>query len=240
MAPIRLGMLTPSSNTVLEPVTNAMLAGIDGVSAHFSRFRVTQISMDADAQSQFTLEPMLAAADLLADAKVDCICWNGTSSGWLGFEQDAVLCEAITARTGVPACSAIVGLNELFALQGVKRFGLVSPYTDTIQDLIIANYARHGMECVADQRLQITENFAFGTVTEAQIEAMCRAVASARPDALAIYCTNMAGGRIAPLIEQETGVPVFDTVAVALWASLRAAGGDPGQIKGWGRLFGMG
>ena len=40
-----LGMLTPSSNTVLEPVTTAMLAGLPEVTAHFSRFKVTEIAL---------------------------------------------------------------------------------------------------------------------------------------------------------------------------------------------------
>jgi maleate isomerase len=84
----RLGMLTPSSNTVLEPVTAAMLAGLPDVSAHLARFRVTEISLGQRALGQFELEPMLAAAELLADARVASICWNGTSAGWLGFESD--------------------------------------------------------------------------------------------------------------------------------------------------------
>jgi maleate cis-trans isomerase len=33
----RLGMLTPSSNTVLEPVITRMAAGLPEVSLHFSR-----------------------------------------------------------------------------------------------------------------------------------------------------------------------------------------------------------
>ena len=36
------GVVTPSSNTVLEPLTSAMLAQVPGASAHFSRFTVTQ------------------------------------------------------------------------------------------------------------------------------------------------------------------------------------------------------
>jgi len=32
-------MLTPSSNTALEPVTAAMLANLPEVTAHFSRFK---------------------------------------------------------------------------------------------------------------------------------------------------------------------------------------------------------
>ncbi|MDR3496087.1 MAG: Asp/Glu/hydantoin racemase, partial [Ancalomicrobiaceae bacterium] len=43
MPALRIGMLTPSSNTVLEPVTSRILAGLADVSVHFSRFRVTAI-----------------------------------------------------------------------------------------------------------------------------------------------------------------------------------------------------
>lgn len=77
---IRFGVLTPSSNTALEPLTCAMLADIEPVSAHFSRFRVTQISLEPEALGQFDDRPILAAAKLLADAKVDVIGWSGTSA----------------------------------------------------------------------------------------------------------------------------------------------------------------
>ena len=43
---VLLGMLTPSSNTVLEPVCAAMLRGLPEASAHFARFRVTSIALD--------------------------------------------------------------------------------------------------------------------------------------------------------------------------------------------------
>ena len=87
---VLLGMLTPSSNTVLEPVTTAILQELDHVSAHFSRFRVTEISLSAAALGQFDDRPLLTAAELLADANVDVIAWNGTSAGWLGFERDEI------------------------------------------------------------------------------------------------------------------------------------------------------
>ncbi len=88
MRPVRLGMLTPSSNTVLEPVTSAMLQELPEVTAHFWRFRVTEISLRDEALGQFDNAVVLAAARLLADARVDVIAWNGTSSGWLGLGHD--------------------------------------------------------------------------------------------------------------------------------------------------------
>src|SRR5215470_15720980 len=102
----RLGMITPSSNSVLEPVTFAMMAHVVGVTAHFSRFRVTEIGLDAAALNQFDASVMLPAAELLADAKVDAIAWNGTSASWLGIDRDHSLCAAIMERTGAPSTTA--------------------------------------------------------------------------------------------------------------------------------------
>src|ERR1044071_7852709 len=113
-----LGMLTPSSNTVLEPVTTAMVSGLPEVTAHFSRFKVTEIALPRPALAQFDDSEILAAAELLAHAKVDVIAWNGTSSGWLGFERDVQLCERITAATGIPGCTAMLALNALLEITG--------------------------------------------------------------------------------------------------------------------------
>jgi maleate isomerase len=55
-------MLTPSSNTTLEPVTAAMLAGLPEVSVHFSRFRVTEIALTDNALAQFDDHAILQAA----------------------------------------------------------------------------------------------------------------------------------------------------------------------------------
>ena len=96
-ARILLGMLTPSSNTTLEPVTTAMLATLPEVSAHFSRFAVTEIALSGRAIQQFDDAQIVRAADLLSHAKVHVLAWNGTSSGWLGFDADTRLCARLAA-----------------------------------------------------------------------------------------------------------------------------------------------
>jgi maleate isomerase len=233
----RLGMLTPSSNTVLEPLTAAMLAALPDVTAHFARFRVTEIGLGQAALGQFEMEPMLTAAELLADAKVASICWNGTSAGWLGFESDERLCATIRERTGIPACSSVLALNEIFERTGVRRFGLVTPYLPEIQGAIVANYAAAGFECVAERHLCERDNFAFSTFGEQQIAKLCREVAGAGPDAITIFCTNLRGARIVASLEAEFGIPIYDTVATAVWKSLALAGVAPKRVQGWGRLF---
>jgi maleate isomerase len=231
-------MLTPSSNTTLEPVTMRMLAGLPEVSVHFSRFRVTEIALTDDALAQFDDQAILAAAELLAHARVDVIAWNGTSSGWLGFDADVRLCQRITATTGIPACTSMLALNEILAASGVRQFGLVTPYVDNVQRQIIANYAALGIACDTERHLEIQDNFAFAEVMPETLAGMIRTVAAEKPDAIGVVCTNLRAASLVAALEQELDIPVYDTIATVVWKSLKLAGVDPRRVTGWGRVFG--
>jgi maleate isomerase len=233
----RIGMLTPSSNTVLEPVTAAMLADLPDVTAHFGRFRVTEISLGTSALAQFDEAPILTAANLLADAKVGAIVWNGTSSGWLGFEADRRLCASIEAATGIKAGTSVLALAEILRTTHARRLGFVTPYLDEIQSKIGANFAAEGFDIVAERHLRDRGNFSFAEYTEERIAQLIREVAIAKPDAITVFCTNMRGGPVVAALEKEIGIPIYDTVATAVWDGLRNVGVAPSRVRGWGRLF---
>ena len=234
---IRLGMLTPSCNTVLEPTTSAMVATLPGVTAHFGRFRVREIKLSRRSDEQFEHEPMLEAARLLADARVDVIAWNGTSASWLGFDTDEGLCRSITGETGIPATSSVLAINELLGAQGVERFGLVSPYIASVQQRIIENYRKAGWACVAERHLGRDDGFEFAEFTEEDVGSALRQVAAAGPQAIATMCTNMRSAPLVEGIERDTGVPIIDSLTAVVWKSLQLAGFDMPQFRGWGRLF---
>jgi maleate isomerase len=80
-------------------------------------------------------------------------------------------------------------------------------------------------------------NFDFAAISAEAIVAMAREVAAAKPQAILVFCTNMDGASLAQALERETGIPVYDTIATAVWASLRTAGVRPERVAGWGRLF---
>jgi maleate isomerase len=237
---VRLGILTPSSNTVLEPVTSAILDDLPEVTAHFARFRVTEIALSPSSVAQFDDEQILRAAEQLADAKVDAIAWSGTSAAWLGFARDVALCEHILTSTGRPAGTAVLALNEVLALNGVKRLGLVTPYRDDVQAKIIANYDAAGIAVVSERHLGISDNYAFAEEPPDRIEALIREVAADKPDAIAVLCTNMRGAPLVSELEAEFDIPIHDSVALTVWKSLKLAGVDPSRVQGWGRVFGAG
>ncbi|MDX1268044.1 MAG: aspartate/glutamate racemase family protein, partial [Oceanisphaera sp.] len=233
-----LGVLTPSSNTTLEPVTAEILHGVDNTSAHFGRLKVTEISLTEQALSQFDNEPFLEASRLLADARMQSITWSGTSSGWRGFQDDEILCDAITRETGIPATTSVLALNELFDLTGVKRFGLVTPYLHDVQQKIVENYGRSGYECVAERHLNDKGNFSYSEVSEQTIADMVREVARTQDcQAITIFCTNLRGARVAAELEKEIGIPIYDTISTGIWKGMLLAGADPSKIKNWGSIF---
>lgn len=234
---VRLGMLTPSSNTVLEPVTSAMLQELSECSAHFARFPVTEIAISGGALAQFDQSTILKAASLLADCRPRSIAWNGTSAGWLGFDADERLCEAIEATTGINACTSVLALNEIFRRKDITRFGLVTPYRDDVQARIMANYRHAGFDCVAERHLDQQENFAFAHISRDDIRQMAREVAHAKPQAITIFCTNLRGAPLAAELEAELGIPIYDTISTVVWKSLQLAGVNTSRLSGWGSLF---
>lgn len=236
--PVRLGVLTPSSNTALEPLTSAIVAGLEGVSVHFSRFKVTEISLQAQALGQFDDSKILAAAELLADAHVDVIGWSGTAAGWRGFDTDMRLVERIRERTGIVATTAVLALNDLLRLRNIRTLGLVTPYLPDVHQRIIDNYKAIGVDVVSDRHMGISVNHEFALVEPFRLNDLVREVALAKPEAIATYCTNLRAAQLAAPLERDTGIPLLDTVSTTIWGMLRATGLPPEKIEGWGQLYG--
>jgi maleate isomerase len=72
------------------------------------------------------------------------------------------------------------------------------------------------------------------------LAAMIRSVAARGVDAIAVLCTNLRAAPLVAPLEAELGVPIYDTIATAVWKSLRLSGIAPNRVTGWGRLFQLG
>jgi maleate isomerase len=235
----RIGMIAPSSNTVLEPETMRMAAPLgDAVSIHFARVGVTRIAVSARSDDQFGFDGLVAAAELLAGTRPDVIAWNGTAASWLGIERDAALAQRMATAAGTACTTTMLLYREVFAALGIRRLALVTPYTPEVQARVIANLRGLGLDIVAERHLGDAGNFSYAEYSDAFVEGELRAAIGAAPcDAAAVMCTNYRGARAAARIETETAVPVLDSVALTLWGTLAAAGIDAAPLSGQGRLF---
>jgi maleate isomerase len=233
-----LGVLTPSSNTRLEPLTAAMLAATPAVTAHFSRFRVVDVGLGAVAQ--FDSGPIVEAAGLLADARVDSIVWSGTSGGWRGIADDEALCAAITEATGVPATTSTLALLAALRLLGAQSLGLVTPYPADMHDAVARTLAGEGLDVVASASDGFTaSNWELSTLPPERIGALVAEVAAKAPDAITVFCTNLAAADHVEAWESTFGIPVLDSVTLAVWHALELSGYAGPRPAGWGKLFSL-
>lgn len=231
----RVGVIVPSSNTVLEAEL-ARLAPPDGpVAVHVTRVPVTAISLAATALAQFGAAPMTAAAQLLGDAGVSAVAWGGTAGAWLGLDHDRALAAGLEGAAGAPATTSALALLSACRDLGVERVGLLTPYTADVVERIVATFAAEGVSVAAERHLGLTANRSFAATGPEELTAMARACAGTAPgrarggmQALMVLCTNVrGGGQVAARLTAATGLPVLDSCEVTLAAVVAAAGASP-------------
>ena len=230
MALARIGMVLPSSNTVVEPECIRLAGRVPDASVHFARFALTAVSVANPAAAYYDSGAILGAVRLLADARCHVICWNGSAGGVVGIERDRQLCREITTSTGIPATTSSLALLDQFERTGVRRFAMVTLNPPDMNRTIKAHFAVAGYECVAaTERTDIADNFAMAAVTPEEIHTMavaCIAGCESRPDALIIYGTNTRGALVANALRDELGLPVYDSVSWGMFGALHALGRD--------------
>jgi maleate isomerase len=230
-------MITPSSNTVLEPTTIAVTSALyPRVSVHFTRIEVKTISLGQESLAHFEADRLARAAELLADAKMDVIAWNGTSTAWQGLAADERVCRAMTRASGVPSTTATLAQLTAFEVFAVTRFALAVPYLSSVRDAVVRTYAEAGLECRGSATLEISNNAAFADVAPHAIADLVERADRPEAQAIAIICTNLAAGWQVPELEAAHRKPVFDSTLVTIWHALRLAG-VADELDGWGQLL---
>ncbi|GAA4341888.1 aspartate/glutamate racemase family protein [Pigmentiphaga soli] len=235
----KIGFITPSSNTALEPLTAMMFEPVgDLVSVHCARLSVRTLTLDPADVGQFQTDSMLAAARLLADAEVDAIIWNGTSGAWSGegLDIDREICESITRHTGIAASTSSLAQVEAFRKYGVRRYGLAVPYVEGPTAKMLASYEKEGFHGIRQARLDETVNVRVGRTTFERLRQLLRDADHPEADCLMVGCTNLPATVLLDEMEHELGKPVLDSIAVTAWHALAMAGVDR-PIHGWGMLL---
>lgn len=232
----RLGFIVPSSNVQVEPLACRLLSHLSGCTAHFARIPVETVEAEASSASQFALGRLLDAAKELLDARVDAVAWAGTSGSWLGMEHDHELAEHL-ATLGVRGTTATLSVLDACEHLGVRRVGLITPYTSALVRAISTNLASWGFEVVDERHLDITDSYACSKVTATEIGRVIGDVSRSRLDGIVILCTNLIFDRRIASVERELGVPVIDSAVATIWRACTIAGAwsplqDAGSLLG--------
>ena len=238
---ILLGMLTPSSNTTLEPVTTAMIAGLPEASAHFGRFKVTEIALTTAGAGPVRRQrdPARRRAVVARQGRRDRLERHVGELARLRHRRAAVPPHhrghrrpGLHLGAGAERDLRAHGRHALRARDAVprRRAGRRSS----------RNYAAAGYECVAERHLGLRDNFTLlRSRCRRHLGRWCATWPAPGPMRSPSCAPTCAAARWSQALEAETGIPIYDSIATVVWKALRLVGADTRRIKGWGRLFQM-
>lgn len=234
-----VGQLVPSSNRTVERTTEALLRDYPGLASCYSRIAYRP---DGSGQPQggYDEPAVLAAAEMLTDAEVEAICWNGTKGAIDGFQVDRDLCARAADRFGIPVTSVSLDVLEILRRLGAKKIALVSQGAVPRAWRIGDRFGEQGFPVVAVRGLGVASNLDAARMTPATLrEAVRGCIADAAPDAVLIWGTNMPGLPVVGVIEAETGTTVIDSCSVGIWGCLAALGLPGASLAAHGRIFSL-
>lgn len=217
----RLGLLVPSSNTVMEPDFARALPA--GVTLHTARMLLRDVTVAAE--ERMLDEHTLPAAETLATLDPDVVVFGCTSAGALrGPAADAALTARISDVTGAPTVSVMRAVQEALERLGAHRIAVATPYTDVVADRVVAGLAGLG-EVVAVANLGLVDNRAIGDTPPQRIaEFVASALGDAGADAIFVSCTNFRTVEALDAVAAATGLPVTSSNAATRDAVLALLG----------------
>ncbi|MCE5209494.1 MAG: aspartate/glutamate racemase family protein [Chloroflexi bacterium] len=184
----RIGLIVPSSNTVMEPDFYRRLP-VD-ITLHTARMFLEDVTAEAEARmlDEFTLP---AARDL-ATVQPDVVIFGCTSAGALRgnqFEEDFI--KEISRVSGAPTIGVNQSVRETLKKLGAHKIVVVTPYLDELNQHIQSSLEQAGLEILNILGLGIRENTSIAKVPGQSIMELARnAVGDLQPDALFVSCTN--------------------------------------------------
>jgi maleate isomerase len=213
---VRIGLIVPSSNTVMEPDFHRHL----GPCAIVSTARIFLEDVTREAELRMLDEDLPRAAELLRTTAPDVVVFGCTSAGALGRlahdEGISDRVERVAAAPAVTVLSAVIA--RLRAIQP-RRLAVFTPYIQDLTDGIAASLTEAGYAPVQAAGMGIRSNLEIGRVPPEEIVRFVEErLAGPPPDCVFLSCTNwQAIEAIAPL-EAKLGIPVISSNQAAIQA----------------------
>jgi maleate isomerase len=218
---IRVGLLVPSSNTVMEVDFYRRLP--EDTTLHTARMFMKDTT--PEGESVMLDEYTMPAARALATALTHVVVFGCTSAGALrGNAYDRELCAKIGEETGAEVVSVIASVHEALDRRGGTRVGVITPYVDALNEKIQESVEASGDVKVAGIfGLGIDDNFAIASVEPTVIAAFAREkLAGLDIDLVFVSCTNFRAMDALPMLEQAFELPVVTSNLAAFEAVSRA------------------
>jgi maleate isomerase len=212
----RLGLLVPSSNSVMEVDFYRNLP--PSCTLHVSRMHLSAVTVAGEEAMLDTFLPQ--AVEDLASLRPHALVFGCTSAGALrGNAYERRLCLDLERRTGARVVSVNAAVRQSLRKLGVTGLGVVTPYLDELNGRIRSSLEDDGFRVVCIDGLGLSDNEGIAAVAPEAIATFAiDRLQGKMVDAAFISCTNFRGAQAAGMVRAQLGVPVVTSNLAALEA----------------------
>jgi maleate isomerase len=220
--PLRIGLIVPSSNTVMEPDFHRYL-GHTGI---VSTARIFLESVTREAETRMLEEDLPKAAELIRTTAPDVVVFGCTSAGSLGsLAHDRAIGERIEKLSGAQAITALQAVVSQLRSIGPRKLAVFTPYIEDLTSSVASSVADAGFPPIKAVGMGIQVNLEIGRVTPDQIVAFVESqIAGGAPDCVFLSCTNWRAIEAIEPLHKKLGIPVVSSNQAAIAAVGQVSG----------------
>jgi len=231
---LRVGLIAPANNAVIEPELNRRLP--EGVSLLATKLQGSTGEMAENniTAMEATTEKAVRMLDI-ADVGVMVYACMGTAlvKGVEWSDRLRKEMELITkARVATAAQFTLAGLRHL----NVQRVAIATPYPELLQSKVRPYFEAHGFDVVAEAHMGVSNVRQVGSFGPEATYKLVRSLEITRAEGICILATDFRTLEVLDWLERDLGKPVVSTNQAILWGCLRT-GNVPDSISGCGQLL---
>ena len=211
---MRIGLIVPSSNTVMEPDFHRHLAPKGLVSTA----RIFLEDVTREAELRMLKEDLPRAAELIRTTAPDVVVFGCTSAGSLGTSShDEGIRNMLAKATGAKAVTVLEAVFEKLRSLQPRKLAVFTPYVEDLTASVARSLSEAGFPPIHAAGMGIQPNLDIGRVTPAEIVSfVSKQINGLAPDCIFLSCTNWQAIQAIPALEAQTGVPVISSNQAAI------------------------
>lgn len=231
----RLGLIVLKTDETIEQEAREVLARVEGVALYHARIHN---DVTITRETLLAMQPLIPEVARLLPAE-----WGFKSIGFGCTSASMLMGDAVVegavrqAHAQARVTNPVAAMAAAFAALGVRKIGVVTPYTRAVNDAIAGGLEARGFMVPAFVSFEEPDDSLVAKLSGRAVErAVAEVVSRGDVDAVFISCTSIRAVRAIAGLEAAIGRPVTSSNHALIWHMLRLAGiGD--RLPEFGRLY---
>lgn len=207
---LHAGVMIPQNNTTVERELPLWLP--PGSSIDLVRIPRGQGLFTADTLPAYVASALDLARQFARD-DIDVVAYSCTAAGFiLGPEGDRKLTAELQRVTTKPVSTIAHSMVQALLALRVKRIGMVTPYSDAVNEQLKAFIVDGGIEVIAFDSLYAANVDELGRITADAVAGIARKTMTDGCEAMYIACAQLPTFEILDGLAAEFGRPVLSSI----------------------------